>query len=82
MPGNKIDVFLQPLIKDLNELWTEGVETYDSSLKEVFRIRATLMWTTSDFPGLYEIPFYFLIPYVSKFLCLIWHLILSSYVVC
>nr|KYP44931.1 hypothetical protein KK1_033565 [Cajanus cajan] len=52
MPGDKIDVYLQPLIKELNELWVEGVETYDSSLKESFTMRAALMWTISDFPGL------------------------------
>ncbi|RDY06303.1 hypothetical protein CR513_09720, partial [Mucuna pruriens] len=52
MSGNNIDVYLQPLIKELNELWTEGVETYDSSLKELFRMRAVLMWTISDFPRL------------------------------
>jgi len=34
MPGNKIDVYLQPLVKELNELWTEGVETYDSFSKK------------------------------------------------
>ncbi|RDX89554.1 hypothetical protein CR513_28706, partial [Mucuna pruriens] len=52
MSGNNIDVYLQPLIKELNELWTKGVETCESSLKELFRMRAALMWTISDFPGL------------------------------
>ncbi|XP_061359254.1 uncharacterized protein LOC133303366 [Gastrolobium bilobum] len=52
MPGNNIDVFLQPLIKELNELWSEGMETYDSSMNELFRMRAALIWTISDFPGL------------------------------
>ncbi|XP_075109941.1 uncharacterized protein LOC107801371 isoform X1 [Nicotiana tabacum] len=50
--GNNIDVYLQPLIKELNELWYEGVETYDSSKNEMFKMRAALMWTVSDFPGL------------------------------
>ncbi|XP_060210987.1 uncharacterized protein LOC132638006 [Lycium barbarum] len=50
--GNNIDVYLQPLVKELNELWCEGVETFDSSKNEMFRMRATLMWTISDFPGL------------------------------
>jgi len=52
MSGNKIDVYLQPLVKELNELWTEGVETYDSFSNEVFVMRASLLWTISDFPGL------------------------------
>ncbi|XP_060200677.1 uncharacterized protein LOC132628944 [Lycium barbarum] len=50
--GNNIDVYLQPLIKELNELWREGVDTFDSSKDEMFRMRAALMWTVSDFPGL------------------------------
>ena len=30
---NDIDVYLQPLIKELKELWVSGVETYDISKK-------------------------------------------------
>ncbi|XP_049358859.1 uncharacterized protein LOC125823536 [Solanum verrucosum] len=50
-PGNNIDVFLQPLIEELNELWSVGVETYDASTKETFQMRAALMWTINDFPA-------------------------------
>ena len=32
-PGDKIDVFLQPLIDELKELWSDGVTTYDVSSK-------------------------------------------------
>ncbi|XP_052193807.1 uncharacterized protein LOC127802149 [Diospyros lotus] len=52
MPGNDIDVYLQPLIKDLKDLWDGGVETFDASLNEMFNMRAALMWTIGDFPGL------------------------------
>jgi hypothetical protein len=52
MPGNDIDVYLQPLVKELKELWTTGVVTHDSFKKERFTLHATLMWTISDFPGL------------------------------
>ncbi|CAH9110792.1 unnamed protein product, partial [Cuscuta epithymum] len=50
-PGNDIDVFLQPLIEDLKDLWTEGIETYDKFRDETFRLHAALLWTISDFPG-------------------------------
>ena len=50
--GNDIDVYLQPLIKELVELWNVGVEKYDAHEKTLFNLRATLMWTISDFPGL------------------------------
>ena len=51
-PGNDIDVYLQPLISELSELWNEGVETYDSFSQSFFTLRAALMWTVCDFLGL------------------------------
>ncbi|KAL3643719.1 hypothetical protein CASFOL_014534 [Castilleja foliolosa] len=50
-PKDKLDVFLQPLIKELNDLWSVGANTYDCSLKNNFQLRAALMWTISDFPA-------------------------------
>ncbi|XP_059654530.1 uncharacterized protein LOC132301279 isoform X1 [Cornus florida] len=50
-PGNDIDVYLQPLIEELKELWVEGVDTYDTSRKGMFRMHAALLWTISDFPA-------------------------------
>ena len=49
-PKNKIDVFLQPLIEELKQLWEVGIQTYDVSQKQNFQMKATLMWTISDFP--------------------------------
>jgi len=49
--GKKLDVFLRPLIDELNNLWFVGVETYDVYKKENFQSRAALMWTISDFPA-------------------------------
>ncbi|XP_047257600.1 uncharacterized protein LOC124889667 [Capsicum annuum] len=45
-----IDVYLRPLIEELNQLWIEGVEIFDVSLKKNFNLQAVLMWTISDFP--------------------------------
>ena len=42
MVENNIDVYLQPLIKELNEFWSEGIQTFDSSKNEMFRMRAGL----------------------------------------
>ncbi|KAL0293820.1 UNVERIFIED_CONTAM: hypothetical protein Sradi_6918600 [Sesamum radiatum] len=50
-PGKNIDVFLRPLIDELKILWTSGVQTYDVCNKQNFNMRATLLWTTSDFPA-------------------------------
>ena len=49
-PGKDIDVYLQPLMDELKELWEIGVETYDASKKENFQMRAALLWTINDFP--------------------------------
>ncbi|KAG7543657.1 Transposon En/Spm-like [Arabidopsis thaliana x Arabidopsis arenosa] len=56
VPGPKhlkraLDVFLQPLIHELKNLWSEGVQTFDYSNKQNFNMRAVLMWTISDFPA-------------------------------
>ena len=50
-PGNDIDVFLEPLIDDLIELWNNGVQVYDSLNKSAFKLKAILMWTINDFPA-------------------------------
>ncbi|XP_074374679.1 uncharacterized protein LOC141715095 [Apium graveolens] len=51
-PGNEIDVYMQPLVSELKELWDVGIETYDSFSDETFTLRASLLWTISDFLGL------------------------------
>ncbi|KAF5459572.1 hypothetical protein F2P56_019511 [Juglans regia] len=49
-PGNEIDVYLQPLIDELNDLWTNGVATYDASAMETLLLHAALLWIINDFP--------------------------------
>jgi len=50
-PRIAIDVYLQPLIKELRELWDVGVKAYDASSKNKFQLRVVLMWTINDFPA-------------------------------
>ncbi|XP_042437052.1 uncharacterized protein LOC122023018 [Zingiber officinale] len=50
-PGNNIDVYLQPLIDELNELWNDGLATYDKLKNETFQMHAALTWTINDFPA-------------------------------
>ena len=49
-PRNDIDVYLQPLVEELKELWDIGVKMFDMSSKQSFQINATLLWTINDFP--------------------------------
>ena len=48
-PGRDIDVYLQPLIEELKELWTDGIDTYDVSKKKTFSLHACVLWTINDF---------------------------------
>ncbi|XP_070010201.1 uncharacterized protein [Nicotiana sylvestris] len=53
-PGLDSDGFnpfgtMRTVHKELNELWDVGIETYDASAKEIFQMRAALMWTINDF---------------------------------
>jgi hypothetical protein len=50
-PGNNIDVYLEPLIDELKDLWEKGVETWDEKEKKNFNLHAILLWTINDFPA-------------------------------
>ena len=47
--GRDIDVYMQPLIDELKELWEDGVLTYDASTELSFQMHAAVMWTIDDF---------------------------------
>ncbi|XP_040990902.1 uncharacterized protein LOC121238122 [Juglans microcarpa x Juglans regia] len=50
-PENEIDVYLRPLVDELNDLWENGVDTYDAMVGQRFRLHAALLWTINDFPA-------------------------------
>ena len=50
-PGDVIDVYLKPLIDELKELWEVGVDTFDASTRQNFKLHASLLWTINDFPA-------------------------------
>jgi hypothetical protein len=51
-PGDRLHVFLQPLIDDLRDLFLNGMATYDASRDETFTLRGAVLMTISDLPGL------------------------------
>ncbi|XP_074324381.1 uncharacterized protein LOC141661296 [Apium graveolens] len=51
-PTKDLHVYLRPLIDELKLLWHTGVETYDMFSRTNFMMKATLLWTISDFPAL------------------------------
>lgn len=48
-PGKDIDVYLRPLVDELKELWTDGIETFDASMGKYFKMHAAILWTINDF---------------------------------
>ena len=49
-PGNNIDVYLTPLIEDLRKLWVDGVDVFDASVGQTFKLHAMIFCTVNDFP--------------------------------
>lgn len=49
VPPEKVDTYLAPVVKELNQLW-EGVEAIDD--KGPFTLKAVLMWGIHDYPGM------------------------------
>jgi hypothetical protein len=50
-PGKDFDIFLEPLIEDLLDLW-KGVPAYDANTHKTFRLRAAVLWCIHDYPAL------------------------------
>lgn len=46
--GNDIDVYLYPLIDELKELETKGVNSYNGHIGDALCMRAVFLWSTSD----------------------------------
>jgi hypothetical protein len=51
-PGDRIDVYLRPLVDELKILWKSGVlEVRDEYKREEFTMHAMLFTTINDKPG-------------------------------
>jgi hypothetical protein len=50
-PGKDFDLFLEPLIEELLDLWN-GESTYDAVTGGKFDLRAAVLWCIHDFPAL------------------------------
>jgi hypothetical protein len=51
-PGSDMDVFIEPFMDDMVDMFDEGIRTYDASKREWFQLKAAVLWTITDFPGL------------------------------
>lgn len=50
-PGKDFDLFLEPLVEELIELW-KGVSTYDALSGKKKNLRSAVLWCIHDYPGL------------------------------
>ncbi|KAM3360911.1 hypothetical protein P3S68_015765 [Capsicum galapagoense] len=48
--GKDIDIYLRPLVNKLKELWSDGVEAFNASTRECFKMHAAVLWTINNFP--------------------------------
>jgi hypothetical protein len=44
-PGKDFDVFLEPLVEDLIELW-KGVRAYDANTRKMFDFNVAVLWSS------------------------------------
>jgi hypothetical protein len=48
--GIDIDVFLEPLMEDMQKLWQHGVNVWDEYKKEDFNLKVIIFCTINDNP--------------------------------
>jgi hypothetical protein len=48
--GIDIDVFLEPLMEDMQKLWEHGVNVWDEYKKEHFNLKAIIFFMINDNP--------------------------------
>ncbi|XP_052137311.1 uncharacterized protein LOC127755664 [Oryza glaberrima] len=66
-PGINIDVFMEPLMEDMQELWKEGLGMWDEYRREHFTLCAIIFITINDLPMNFSLSGQF----KGKFRCLI-----------
>lgn len=46
-----MNIYIAPIVDELKQLWSTGVQCFDASSKESFTTKAILLWTMHDYPG-------------------------------
>jgi hypothetical protein len=52
-PGIDIDVFLEPLMKEMEKFWKHVVKMWDEYRRETFTLKAIIFVTINDYPALF-----------------------------
>jgi hypothetical protein len=53
--GNDIDVFLEPLMEDMQKLWECGVTMWDEYSRQRFNLKAIIFYTINDNPARFSL---------------------------
>ena len=48
-PGIDIDVFLDPLMQEMETLWKEGIDMFDGFTGQTFNLRSIIFTTIHDY---------------------------------
>lgn len=51
-PGSDIDVYFEPLVDDMVDMFVNGVRTYDATTGDYFDLKAAIICAVADFLGL------------------------------
>jgi hypothetical protein len=54
-PGIDIDVFLEPLMEEMEKFWKHGVEMWDEYRRETFTLKAIIFVTINDYHALFSL---------------------------
>jgi hypothetical protein len=54
-PGIDIDVFLEPLMEEMEKFWKHGVEMWDEYKTETFTLKAIIFVTINGYPALFSL---------------------------
>jgi hypothetical protein len=52
-PGINIDVFVEPLMQEMETLWKEGIDIVDGFTRQTFNLRAIIFVTIHDYQALF-----------------------------
>ena len=52
-PSIDIDIFLEPLMQEMETLWKEGIDIYDDFARQPFNLRAIIFITIHDYQALF-----------------------------
>jgi hypothetical protein len=54
-PGIDIDVFLEPLMEEMEKFWKHGVKMWDEYRRETFTLKAIIFVTIIDYSALFSL---------------------------